>query len=156
MGAAMHSDWDRIEDDWHAYKELAAEKWTRIDRTTLEATRGRRDALVEAIERAYDISREQARREVTWWQKSAPQERAARADRPRPPGARQGQGRRRFGQRRPEIDPRPPADGWWAGAQDMAGQAMRHPLAQARAHPVGAMLLALGLGSIIVQAFARR
>src|SRR3954465_876725 len=64
-------DWDTIERNWDRYKNLAREKWHRIPGTAFESLGGSRDRLIEAIEQAYDVSREQALREVSYWWREA-------------------------------------------------------------------------------------
>lgn len=145
----MPTEWDRIEDDWHAYQGLAKEQWPRVDLTTLALTKGRRDSLIEAVERAYDVSRDQARREVGYWMTAAPRLRRERADVRRVPT-----GNRWSGQRRPTVDVQGDGNrqqGWAAMAGDYGSTALSGSAKQIRQHPVGAMLLALGLGMMVVQ-----
>ena len=162
-GGVMLSEWDRIEDDWHAYQGLAKEHWPRIDRSTLALTGGRRDALIEAVERTYDISREQARREVTWWLSAAPRLRRERADVRRVPT-----GNRWSGQRRPRVDPggsgrgqggEQTSPGWLGGdwLQGLGGPVADYggaALAQARRHPAATLLLAVGIGMLTARLVA--
>ncbi len=144
----MQTAWDRIEDDWHAYAPMAKAKWKRADPMIIDATGGRRDALIDAVERAYDISREQARREVSYWMTTAPHDRAAKAD-----NLRAGRRRveRRTGQQRPRIDAagqdRSTGAGWMEPVRDYA----LAPVDQVRQHPVGAMLVAVGVGLLITR-----
>lgn len=134
----MSTDWDRIEDDWHAYQELAKEQWPRVEASTLAATQGRRDALIAAVEQAYDVSRDQARREVGYWMGAAPRLRKERADVRQVPT-----GNRWSGQQRPKVDS--------YGQGEQAGRFSAMRTGPVREHPVGALLLALGVGFAIVR-----
>lgn len=81
-------DWDHIEQNWSRYRPLAREKWRRVPGPVLETIDGSRERLIEAIAESYEVSREQARREVNYWTQEAPRElerRMAEANRRRAP-----------------------------------------------------------------------
>lgn len=128
-------NWDQIEDHWEEYKDLAREKWTRLGSTTIEQINGSRERLIDAVQRSYDISRDQARREVGYWAASAPLERAARAQ-SRMAVAQRGTG---FRERGTAV----------AGAAQRSRQSMAMTGRMIRDHPAASLLLAFGLGMLI-------
>ena len=58
----MH--WNAIERNWKDFKGRAKERWDRLTDGEIEAIAGRRDALCDALQRTYRISREEAERQI--------------------------------------------------------------------------------------------
>jgi ElaB/YqjD/DUF883 family membrane-anchored ribosome-binding protein len=151
-------DWDTIERNWDRYKNLAREKWHRIPDTAFESLGGSRDRLIEAIEQAYDVSREQALREVSYWSREATRAadavaedlsrsraRAAAEIRALAEGTstRIAEGRQRF------ADLREEAGGRGAVAVDQVR-------GQVQAHPAATLAIAVGVGMLLGHLMMRR
>jgi ElaB/YqjD/DUF883 family membrane-anchored ribosome-binding protein len=151
-------DWDTIELNWDRYEKLAREKWHRIPDTAFESLGGSRDRLIEAIEQAYDVSREQAQREVSHWSREAMRTADAVADdlsRSRARAAaeiralaegtstRIAEGRQRFADLREE-----------AGVRGAA--AVDQVRGQVQAHPAATLAIAVGVGMLLGHLMMRR
>lgn len=61
--------WRRIEANWPQFRPLVAERWARLDEVRLAAIAGRRAQLVREIQAAYDVTAEEAEKEVAEWQR---------------------------------------------------------------------------------------
>jgi len=151
-------DWDTIELNWDRYKKLAREKWHRIPDTAFESLGGSRDRLIEAIEQAYDMSNEQAQREVNYWSREAPRMVEAMAQHVANSRARAaaeiralatetstriGEGRQRLASLREQ-----------AGAR--SGGAIEQVSRRVQAHPAVTLAIALGVGMLLGQLIMRR
>jgi ElaB/YqjD/DUF883 family membrane-anchored ribosome-binding protein len=151
-------DWDTIELNWDRYKKLAREKWHRIPDTAFESLGGSRDRLIEAIEQAYNVSKEQAQREVSHWSREATRTadavaedlsrsraRAAAEIRALAEGTstRIAEGRQRFADLREE-----------AGVRGAA--AVDQVRGQVQAHPAATLAIAVGVGMLLGHLMMRR
>ena len=63
-------DWGIIESRWHEYKTAAKRRWDKLSEAQLGGTRGNRAYLVKRVQEAYDLSGEDAEREVADWQRN--------------------------------------------------------------------------------------
>jgi hypothetical protein len=135
-------EWDRIELDWNRYRSLAREKWRRIPPSGFDGIQGSRERLIEAIERYYDVSRDQARREVNYWTIEAP--RLLQAQTKASESVRRDSGR---------LAPPRPAAGKLVEA---GGRIAEQAAVQIQAHPVATLLVGLGLGMLLAAGMARR
>ena len=155
-------DWDTIELNWDRYKKLAREKWHKIPDTAFESLGGSRDRLIEAIEQAYDVSREQALREVSYWSREATRAADAVAEdlsRSRARAAAEiralaegtstqvAEGRQRFADLREQAEVR-------GGAA--VDQVRRQVVGQVRAHPAAMLAMAVGFGMLLGHLMMRR
>ncbi len=61
--------WDRIECNWTEFKGKVKGHWERITDEQLDAIGGRRNRLIESIQEIYDISRDEAEKRLSDWQK---------------------------------------------------------------------------------------
>jgi ElaB/YqjD/DUF883 family membrane-anchored ribosome-binding protein len=151
-------DWDTIELNWERYRKLARDKWHKIPDAVLEDIAGKRERLVAAVERAYDVSLEQAERDVNRWSEEARRVGDALADRfarsrsqaaaefrsaAGATSARVAEGRQRLADFRGE-----------AGARGEL--AIGRTREQVRAHPAAAIALAVGIGMLLGQLLTRR
>lgn len=75
-GIALRS-WDRIDADWVRCKEIVRLHWSKLTDKQLDAIAGRRDRLVDALQAAYGMSREQTEDQLANWQASRPRGSAA-------------------------------------------------------------------------------
>jgi hypothetical protein len=135
-------EWDRIELDWNRYRPLAREKWRRIPPSGFDGIQGSRERLIEVIERYYDVSRDQARREVNYWTIEAP--RLLQAQTKASESVRRDSGR---------LAPPRPAAGKLVEA---GGRIAEQAAGQIQAHPVATLLVGLGLGMLLAAGMARR
>jgi ElaB/YqjD/DUF883 family membrane-anchored ribosome-binding protein len=151
-------EWDTIETNWERYKNLARERWHRIPDNVFQNLGGSRERLIEAIERAYEVSKEQAQRQVHHWLSEAPRvadamaeisaqarSRAAAEIRALAEGTstRITEERQRFADLREQ-----------AGARGEL--AVRQVRGQVQAHPAAALALAIGVGMLLGLLMARR
>jgi uncharacterized protein YjbJ (UPF0337 family) len=63
-------NWDRIEGDWRQYKGSVLQKWGKLTDDQLDVIAGKRDRLGGKIQEAYGISKEEAEKQLTAWEKS--------------------------------------------------------------------------------------
>ncbi len=61
--------WHRIEANWEQFKGLVKERWAKLDEERLERSEGRRDQLLQAIVQCYDVTDEEAEKELSEWQR---------------------------------------------------------------------------------------
>lgn len=61
-------NWIAIEARWSEYTANAQERWTRLSREQIEATRGDRDRLSQRVQEAYLLSKAAADNQISDWQ----------------------------------------------------------------------------------------
>jgi len=61
-------NWITIEARWSEYTANAKERWTRLSREQIEATRGDRDELSQRVQEAYLLSKAAADNQISDWQ----------------------------------------------------------------------------------------
>lgn len=61
--------WHRIEANWAQFKGLVKERWARLDEEQVERIEGRRDRLLQVISQCYDVTGEEAEKELSEWQR---------------------------------------------------------------------------------------
>jgi uncharacterized protein YjbJ (UPF0337 family) len=61
-------NWIAIEARWAEYAANAKERWTRLSREQIEATRGNRDDLSQQVQMAYLLSKAAADNQISDWQ----------------------------------------------------------------------------------------
>lgn len=61
-------NWATIESRWSEYTANAKERWGRLSREQIEATRGDRDSLSTHVQMAYLLSKSAADNEISDWQ----------------------------------------------------------------------------------------
>ena len=145
-------EWDTIELNWNEYRQHAREKWHRIPEATLTSLNGSRERLIAAIEQFYDVSKEQARREVNFWSKEAPRiarEKAAEETRrlARQTSATAPAARRRFADLREHAAKR---------AVERGGAVIQQVSDGVKTNPGAAFLVAVGVGMLLSQLVLRR
>jgi uncharacterized protein YjbJ (UPF0337 family) len=62
-------NWDRIEGNWKQFKGNVKEQWGKLSADQLDVIAGKRDNLAGNIQEMYGISKEEADRQLTDWQK---------------------------------------------------------------------------------------
>jgi uncharacterized protein YjbJ (UPF0337 family) len=67
-------NWDRIVADWGRFKGFIRLHWPKITDEQLDAIAGERGQLVEIIQTAYGMSREQVEQQLSNWQASRQRE----------------------------------------------------------------------------------
>jgi uncharacterized protein YjbJ (UPF0337 family) len=65
-----HMNWDRVEGNWKQFSGKVKEKWGKLTDDHLTQINGKRDQLVGRVQEAYGISRDQADREVSDWERT--------------------------------------------------------------------------------------
>lgn len=58
---------DRLKGNWNELKGLVKEKWGRLTDDELRQIDGSSDRLVGALQKAYGLSRDEARKELNGW-----------------------------------------------------------------------------------------
>ena len=61
-------NWIAIETRWAEYTANAIERWSRLSREQIEATRGNRDDLSKQVQMAYLLSKAAADNQISDWQ----------------------------------------------------------------------------------------
>ena len=61
-------NWITIEARWAEYIANAKERWSRLSREQIEATRGDRDVLSTRVQEAYLLSKAAADNQISDWQ----------------------------------------------------------------------------------------
>lgn len=67
-------NWDRIDGDWGRFKAIIKVYWAGITDAQLDRVAGQRDRLVDVIQAAYGMSREQAEEQLSGWRASRQRE----------------------------------------------------------------------------------
>jgi uncharacterized protein YjbJ (UPF0337 family) len=65
-----HMNWDRVEGNWKQFSGKVKEKWGKLTDDHLTQINGKRDQLVGRVQEAYGVSRDQADREVSDWERT--------------------------------------------------------------------------------------
>jgi uncharacterized protein YjbJ (UPF0337 family) len=66
----MTVKWNRVSGNWTWWKDLVQQRWEKLTHVHLEAIAGRRDHLLECIQRVYGVSRKEAERQLRRWEDS--------------------------------------------------------------------------------------
>ncbi len=61
-------NWDVIEGNWKQVKAKVKQHWSKLTNDQLDVVCGKRDQLVDKIQECYGIPRDEAEREVTYWE----------------------------------------------------------------------------------------
>lgn len=68
MRGGTRLNWIAIEQRWSEYSANAKERWARLSREQLDATRGDRDSLSAQVQMAYLLSKAAADNQISDWQ----------------------------------------------------------------------------------------
>lgn len=63
-------EWDRISGNWDEWKGRVQERWSRLSADEVDLIGGRREQLVGRIAAMYDLSRDQAERQLRNWERN--------------------------------------------------------------------------------------
>ena len=63
-------NWDQIEGRWNEFKGKAKQQWGKLTDDDLDVVEGRRDELLGKVQHAYGVSREEADRQVSSWERT--------------------------------------------------------------------------------------
>ena len=62
-------NWDRIEGNWKQFKGNVKEKWGKLTDDQLDVIAGKRDQLADKIQETYGVSKDEAKKQISEWQK---------------------------------------------------------------------------------------
>ena len=62
-------NWDRIEGNWTKFKGIAKQQWGKLTDDQLDLIKGKREHLAGQIQEAYGITKEEAGKQLSVWQK---------------------------------------------------------------------------------------
>ena len=62
-------EWNVIESRWHEYRTVAKQRWDKLSEAQLSGTRGNREYLLKRVQEAYQLSAEEAERQLADWQR---------------------------------------------------------------------------------------
>ena len=63
-------DWAVIEGRWHEYRTVAKRRWDRLSEAQLAGIRGNREYLLKRVQEAYEVTSDEAERQVDDWQRT--------------------------------------------------------------------------------------
>jgi len=63
-------NWDQIEGRWNEYKGKAKQQWGKLTDDDLDVVEGRRDELLGKVQHAYGVSREEADKQISKWERT--------------------------------------------------------------------------------------
>lgn len=63
-------NWDQIEGNWKQFKGKVKEQWGELTDDHINAIAGRRDQLSGKIQESYGISKEEAEKQISEWEKN--------------------------------------------------------------------------------------
>jgi uncharacterized protein YjbJ (UPF0337 family) len=63
-------DWERISGNWAHWRERIRGRWSRLTNDQLDKAAGRRDPLLMQIQDAYELTREEADRQLRNWERN--------------------------------------------------------------------------------------
>jgi uncharacterized protein YjbJ (UPF0337 family) len=70
-------NWDRIAGNWKQMKGRAQERWGKLTDDHLDVIDGRREQLAGRIQEAYGLSRDEADRQISSWERDLGDDSAA-------------------------------------------------------------------------------
>jgi len=65
----IEMNWDQVEGNWKQLKGNVKEQWGKLTDDQLDVIAGKRDQLAGKIQETYGISKEEAERQLSDWQK---------------------------------------------------------------------------------------
>ena len=63
-------NWDQIEGRWKEFKGKAKQQWGKLTDDDLDVVEGKRDELVGKVQHAYGVSREEADKQISTWERT--------------------------------------------------------------------------------------
>jgi len=63
-------EWDRISGNWPHWRERIQERWGRLTPDQLDSVAGRREQLVRNIQESYELTRDEAERQLRNWERN--------------------------------------------------------------------------------------
>jgi uncharacterized protein YjbJ (UPF0337 family) len=63
-------NWDQIEGRWKEFKGKAKQQWGKLTDDDLDVVEGKRDELVGKVQHAYGVSREEADKQISSWERT--------------------------------------------------------------------------------------
>jgi uncharacterized protein YjbJ (UPF0337 family) len=65
----IRMNWDQVEGNWKQLKGNVKEQWGKLTDDQLDVIAGKRDQLAGKIQEAYGVSKDEAERQLSEWQK---------------------------------------------------------------------------------------
>jgi uncharacterized protein YjbJ (UPF0337 family) len=63
-------DWERISGNWAHWRDRIRGRWSRLTSEQLDTIGGRRERLIGQIQDAYDLTRDDAERQLRNWERN--------------------------------------------------------------------------------------
>lgn len=63
-------NWDQVEGNWKQFKGKVKEQWGQLTDDHIDAIAGRRDQLSGKIQESYGISKEEAEKQISEWERT--------------------------------------------------------------------------------------
>lgn len=63
-------EWERISGNWPHWRERIQERWGRLTQDQLDSVAGRREQLVRNIQESYELTRDEAERQLRNWERN--------------------------------------------------------------------------------------
>jgi len=77
-------NWDRVEGNWKQFRGRIQEQWGKLTNDDLDEIEGRRDQLAGRLQEAYGITKDEAEKRISQWEKNLKEDRKEdRVDQPR-------------------------------------------------------------------------
>jgi uncharacterized protein YjbJ (UPF0337 family) len=67
-------NWDRAQGNWKQFKGKVKEQWGRLTDDSLDVIAGKRDQLAGRLQESYGITKDEAERQITDFEKRYPDE----------------------------------------------------------------------------------
>jgi uncharacterized protein YjbJ (UPF0337 family) len=66
----MAMNWERIQTEWTQFRGRAKQRWGKLALDDLESCAGQREVLAGRLSEAYALSKQDAERQISEWQRS--------------------------------------------------------------------------------------
>jgi uncharacterized protein YjbJ (UPF0337 family) len=70
LGKEKDMNWDRVEGNWKQFTGKVKEKWGKLTDDHLSQINGKRDQLVGRVQESYGITKDEADRQVSDWERT--------------------------------------------------------------------------------------
>ena len=63
-------NWDQVKGNWKEFKGQVKQQWGKLTDDDLDVVEGKRDELVGKVQHAYGVSREEADKQISTWERT--------------------------------------------------------------------------------------